>query len=125
MKYNDIVNENLGHDASRMEQDHEVQMARSDCYFAAKNAIALHQMLKGISEEQGLDGWVSEKITIAADYLKTVREYLEYEKVSGVDSIEVVATEDAGMGGASAGGTGSASVAVSMAAPKKSKMIKR
>jgi hypothetical protein len=42
-----------------------------------------------------------------------------------VDSIEVVATEDAGVGGASAGGTGSASVAVSMAAPKKSKMIKR
>ena len=79
MKFQQIK-ESLGEDADVMEQDHEVQMARADCFHAAKNAIELHRILKGISERQGLEGWVSEKITLAADYLRTVREYLEYEE---------------------------------------------
>lgn len=78
MKFQQIK-ESLGEDADVMEQDHEVQMARADCFHAAKNAIALHHMLRGMSERQGLEGWVSEKITLAADYLKTVHDYLEYE----------------------------------------------
>ena len=36
-------------------------------------------MLRGVSERQGLEGWVSEEVTLAADYLRTVKEYLEYE----------------------------------------------
>lgn len=79
MKFQQIK-ESLGEDADVMEQDHEVQMARADCFHAAKNAIELHSILKGISERQGLEGWVSEKITLAADYLRTVKEYLEYEE---------------------------------------------
>lgn len=79
MKFQQIK-ESLGQDADVMEQDHEVQMARADCFHAAKHAIELHQILKGISERQGLEGWVSEKITLAADYLRTVKEYLEYEE---------------------------------------------
>lgn len=79
MKFQQIK-ESLGEDADVMEQDHEVQMARADCFHAAKNAIELHRILKGISERQGLEGWVSEKITLAADYLRTVKEYLEYEE---------------------------------------------
>lgn len=79
MKFQQIK-ESLGQDADVMEQDHEVQMARADCFHAAKYAIELHQILKGISERQGLEGWVSEKITLASDYLRTVKEYLEYEE---------------------------------------------
>jgi hypothetical protein len=81
MKTTDFITENqfIGDDAHAMHQDHEVQMARSDCYSAAKYAIELHKLLKNISEMQGLDGWVSEKLTLANDYLRTVHEYLAHE----------------------------------------------
>ena len=82
MKPTDFIKEDFVTDAHEAHQDHEVQMARSDCYNAAKYAIELHKMLKNISEQQGLDGWVSEKITIANDYLRTVHEYLTYEQMS-------------------------------------------
>lgn len=94
MKFQQIT-EGLGQDADLMEQDHEVQMARADCFHAAKNAIELHNILKNISERQGLEGWVSEKITLAADYLRTVKEYLEYETVND-ESISLPATDYAG-----------------------------
>jgi len=86
MKTTDFINENFVTDAAEAHQDHEVQMARGDCYNAAKYAIELHKLLKNISEKQGLDGWVSEKITLANDYLRTVTEYLRYEQQSGSQS---------------------------------------
>jgi hypothetical protein len=79
MKTTDFIKEGIGEDAHAMHQDHEVQMARSDCYNAAKYAIELHKMLHHIGEQQGLDGWVSEKITLANDYLRTVWEYLRHD----------------------------------------------
>ena len=82
MKPIDFIKEDFVTDAAEAHQDHEVQMARADCYTAAKYAIELHKLLKHISEQQGLDGWVSEKITIANDYLRTVHEYLTYEQHS-------------------------------------------
>jgi len=59
--------------------DHEVQMARSELYRAAKCAISLEKMLKHINEQQGLEGWVQAKITKAADYLESVYHYMDYE----------------------------------------------
>lgn len=88
MKFQQIT-EGLGQDADIMEQDHEVQMARADCFHAAKNAIELHRMLRNISEQQGLEGWVSEKITLAAEYLSTVKEYLEYEMMGKPDEFDI------------------------------------
>ena len=82
MKPIDFIKEDFVTDAHDVHQDHEVQMARADCYNAAKYAIELHKMLKNISEQQGLEGWVSEKITVANDYLRTVHEYLTYEQHS-------------------------------------------
>jgi hypothetical protein len=83
MKTTDFITENkfIADDAHAMHQDHEIQMARSDCYNAAKYAIELHKLLKNISEMEGLDGWVSEKITLANDYLRTVAEYLRHEQL--------------------------------------------
>lgn len=75
MKSNEIVRETLV-DTGERSPDHEVQMARSDCYNAAKYAIDLHKMLQNTPE---LEGWVSEKITLANDYLRTVHEYLGYQ----------------------------------------------
>lgn len=71
--------EGLGDLAHMAELDHEVQMARSDLYKIAKYAIKLHDMLKGVSEEQGLEGWVQSKITKSADYLSSVYHNLDYE----------------------------------------------
>lgn len=83
MKSNDFLVEGIVEDAHEMHQDHEVQMAREECYHAAGDAIALHKLLKHVSEQQGIEGWVAAKVTLAADYLNTVREYLEYELMSG------------------------------------------
>jgi len=65
-------------------RDHEVSMARSDLFQAAKNAKQTFEMLEGVSEDEGIEGWVQAKITKAADYLATVREYLEGKQVQGM-----------------------------------------
>jgi hypothetical protein len=59
--------------------DHEVEMARSDLFQAAKNAKKVYELIQNVSEEQGLEGWVQEKIIKANDYLNTIREYLEHK----------------------------------------------
>ena len=73
------IQEGLGELASRAEMDHEVQMARAELYKIAKYAIKLHEMLKGVSEAEGLEGWVQSKITKAADYIGSVYHHLDYE----------------------------------------------
>ena len=75
-----IVREGLADLADRAERDHEVQMARSDLYKIAKYAIKLHEMLKGVSEEEGLEGWVQSKITKASDYIGSVYHYMDYDE---------------------------------------------
>jgi len=59
--------------------DHEVQMARQELYRTAKLAIMLHEMLRDVGENQGLEGWVQRKLTRAADYIESVFDYLDYE----------------------------------------------
>lgn len=79
----DEFKEGLGDLAQKAEMDHEVQMARADLYKIAKYAIQLHDMLKNVSEEQGLEGWQQAKITKAADYLGSVFHNLDYEMKFG------------------------------------------
>lgn len=82
MKPTDFIVEHnpfIAQDADEMHGDHEVQMARADCYNAADYAIKLHKILQATKETGQLEGWVSEKITLANDYLRTVYEYLSYE----------------------------------------------
>src|SRR6056300_875979 len=73
------IREGLGDMAHMAEKDHEVQMARADCYKIAKYAIKLHDMLKNVSEAEGLEGWVQSKITKAADYISSVYHHMDYE----------------------------------------------
>jgi hypothetical protein len=73
------IQEGLADLAQRAEQDHEVQMARAELYKLAKYSIKLHDMLKGVSEEQGLEGWVQSKITKAADYVSSVYHHMDYD----------------------------------------------
>lgn len=82
MKSNQFLKEGFVEDASEVNADHEVQMARADLFHAAEDALSLHKLLRNVSEQQGLEGWVAAKITLASDYLKTVREYVEYQLMS-------------------------------------------
>ena len=74
-----VIKEDIVDAAQHMQKDHEVQMARAQLYSAAEAAIDIHRMLRSVSEQEGLEGWVSAKITLAQDYLNTIREYLKYE----------------------------------------------
>tara|TARA_R110000824_G_scaffold247589_1_gene436631 strand:- start:1736 stop:2056 length:321 start_codon:yes stop_codon:yes gene_type:complete len=68
----EIIKEEIDH--SRI--DNEGDMAKNQLYHIARNAMMLHDSLK---EEDQLEGWVQSKITKAADYMKAVADYLEYE----------------------------------------------
>jgi hypothetical protein len=57
--------------------DHEVEMARSDVLATMKNAKAIYQLLKDRGEDEGLEGWVQEKLIKANDYLNSVKEYYD------------------------------------------------
>ena len=57
--------------------DHEVAMARSDLVACYKNAKAIFELLKSRTEEEGLEGWVQEKLIKASDYLNAVKEYYD------------------------------------------------
>ena len=85
--------EGLGDLAARAEMDHEVQMARADLYKIAKYAIKLHDMLKGVSEAEGLEGWQQAKITKAADYIGSVYHNLDYDMKFGSEAQAEMATE--------------------------------
>jgi len=57
--------------------DHEVEMARSDVLATMKNAKAIYELLKNRSEDEGIEGWVQEKLIKANDYLNAVKEYYD------------------------------------------------
>jgi hypothetical protein len=53
-------------------------MAKSNLYDAIKNAIQLHRIIK---DTDSLEPWVLEKIALAADYIDTVKDYIEYRSL--------------------------------------------
>lgn len=118
MKTSDFITENhhIVQAVVEMHDDHEIQMAREQCYNAASNAIELHRMLKQITERQGLEGWVQEKITLANDYLRQVKEWMEHDLKDRMSKDQAFATNPIGED-VSAGGTSSGSIAVSTAVP--------
>jgi hypothetical protein len=82
------IKEGLGELADMAERDHEVQMARADLYKLAKYAIKLHDMLKQVSEAEGLEGWQQSKITKASDYISSVYHNLDYKMKFGEEMVE-------------------------------------
>ena len=77
------INEGLGDLAHAAEKDHEVQMARAELYKLAKYAIKLHDILKGVSEAEGLEGWVQSKITKSAEMVGSVYHHMDYKESDG------------------------------------------
>lgn len=124
MKTTEFIVENsiIAQEADDMHRDHEVQMARSQMYSAAQAAIEIHRLLKDISELEGLEGWVQSKLTLASQYLESVRDYLTYEAVSQEPEMMPFAESAAGYAldkilneTASAGASGAGSVATVVA----------
>ena len=118
MKPTEFIVENsiIAQEADDMHRDHEVQMARSQMYSAAQAAIEIHRLLRDISEMEGLEGWVQSKLTLASQYLESVRDYMKYEAVSQESemmafaegaanyALDAMLSEMATGGGSSAGG---------------------
>jgi hypothetical protein len=77
---NKKISEGLSELASATDFDHEVQMARAELYKIADYAIKLHNLLKNVSEEEGIEAWQQSKITKAADYIGSVFHALDYDK---------------------------------------------
>ena len=97
MKTTEFLKENsiIAQEADDMHKDHEVQMARSQMYSAAQSAIEIHRLLKDISELEGIEGWVASKLTLASEYLESVRDYLKYEAASAESEMMEFAYESA------------------------------
>jgi len=70
------------------EDDHEVGMGLSSLKSSVRSAKIIYDNIKKRNIEE-LDGWVQEKMTLSADYLKNVADYMEdldeYEK-DGTDT---------------------------------------
>lgn len=77
----DLISKMSGH------ADHEVQMAKGDLVQAGKNAVDIYQHIRDVSEEEGLEGWVQEKITKATDYLNIVRDYFDSKQIESIDGV--------------------------------------
>ena len=75
---NKKINEGLSEYAGVADADHEVQMARAELYKIAEYAVKLHDLLKNVSEAEGIEAWQQSKITKAADYIGSVYHALEY-----------------------------------------------
>jgi hypothetical protein len=55
----------------------EIHMAKADLMKLSEYASELSGMLDNVT---GLEGWVASKITKAADYISSVKHWLEYEQ---------------------------------------------
>tara|TARA_R100001082_G_scaffold22807_1_gene11064 strand:- start:1418 stop:1930 length:513 start_codon:yes stop_codon:yes gene_type:complete len=60
--------------------DQEGRMAKQQLFKAAKYSKEIHDMMR---DDMQLESWVQAKITKAADYLSSVKHYLEYEIEQG------------------------------------------
>jgi hypothetical protein len=74
-------------------RDHEVEMARSDVYAAAKDAMRIFNILENRTEDDGLMGWQQSYITLAADYLNSVADSLEYDSVANENVVGKMITK--------------------------------
>jgi len=70
----------MEHDQIHQDIDKEGRMAKRQLHDMEKYAKELSQMLHDTTQ---LESWVQAKLTKAADYLKTVKHYVEYGMEEG------------------------------------------
>ena len=69
------IKESMIEDEEYCEEEPEGQMAQGDLRSAARNALLIDSL---ISEQSDIPEWVSGKLTLASDYLRTVSEYMQH-----------------------------------------------
>lgn len=74
-----------GEDKYDHHSDSDAYMSKSDLYNIIENAQMLHDM---IPDDYPLEDWVEAKITKAADYIRSVFQYLKYEMNREGESID-------------------------------------
>ena len=62
--------------------DHEVSMAKSQLLSAVKSSTRIAKQLQGKSEDEGLEGWVASKLTMAEDYLQSVADHMDGQEIT-------------------------------------------
>lgn len=67
------------------EPDHEVGMAKGQLLSAVKNATRIAKHLSKTTEEEGIDGWIASKITLASDYFENVASYMDGQSLRESD----------------------------------------
>lgn len=82
-----MTEEDIDDSHSNDHPDHEVSMAKSQLLSSVKSATRIAKHLSHTSEEDGLEGWVASKITMAQDYLQVVADYMDGEHIQ--ESVEV------------------------------------
>ena len=63
-------------------QDHEVSMAKSQLLSSVKSATRIAKNLQDRSEQEGLEGWVASKLTMAEDYLQAVADHMDGQEIN-------------------------------------------
>lgn len=68
------------------EPDHEVGMAKGQLLSTVKNATRIAKHLSNTTEEEGIDGWIASKITLASDYIENVANYMDGQSLRESDN---------------------------------------
>jgi hypothetical protein len=86
-KYNSYLKESIGIEEAKekTEYDYEGDMARGQLRSIIANAQQVHDMLK---PNTNIAEWVQNKITLSADYISTVADYMQSEVNEEVEQID-------------------------------------
>ena len=71
-------------DNEEVSDEESIEMAKGQLLMLADKALTVLQMLQS---GKNLEGWTTSKITLAADYIETVADYMEYNKQSDNQSV--------------------------------------
>jgi hypothetical protein len=74
---NKIVKEEITNFLPSQHHDHEAKMSKGEIRSMIKNGVELYNM---IQEGENLPGWVSAYITLSADYIHSVHQYMTENK---------------------------------------------
>ena len=75
-----IVGQEQSGDHDKDSEDYDGEMAKRSLFHMSQQAQQLHDMLLG---DENLEPWVSEKISLAADYLEKAFKAIIYDKSAG------------------------------------------
>ena len=70
---NKLIKEEMTNMMPQQHHDHEAKMAKAELRGMVENGAKLYEM---INEGDNLPGWVSAYITLAADYIHSVKLYM-------------------------------------------------